>query len=340
MMPYRNIISVIINNYNYGKYLDQSIQSVLSQTRPADEFIIVDDGSTDNSREILDRFTDNAIIVLRENGGQAAAFNSGFALASGNIIFFLDSDDMLKPDCLASVDAVWRDGVSKVHFYLDVINENGETNGLVRPLGKLPSGNLVEDILSQGAYHSSPTSGNAFNRRALEQIFPLPEQQWRSHADCPLLFLSPFFGEVVCIDKTLGFYRMHGDNMTGLFRDRQLFLPKLLSEIARDVRQDELLATFCRQHGFSYQPGTLLKTWHSVKSRLVAKCLHSDRASMTSLVETRLHLILLSIQALIISREQSPFRKLGLIAWSIALSAAPKTVAKGLANIGYRRQAT
>jgi glycosyltransferase involved in cell wall biosynthesis len=68
------LVSVIINNYNYGRFLGEAIDSVLNQTYQRTETIVVDDGSTDNSREIIAGYGDRIIPVLKANGGQ----NSGF----------------------------------------------------------------------------------------------------------------------------------------------------------------------------------------------------------------------------------------------------------------------
>src|SRR5712692_1029705 len=90
--------SIIINNCNYGQFLKAAIDSALSQTYLHKEVIVVDDGSTDNSREIIAGSYGSRIVpVLKENGGQASAFNAGFAVSRGEVVFFLDSDDMLLP---------------------------------------------------------------------------------------------------------------------------------------------------------------------------------------------------------------------------------------------------
>ncbi len=90
-------VSILINNYNYGRFLPCAIDSVLGQTYGNIEVIVVDDGSTDNSREVIRRYGDRIIPVLKANGGQASAFNAGFRNSHGEIICFLDSDDFYLP---------------------------------------------------------------------------------------------------------------------------------------------------------------------------------------------------------------------------------------------------
>ncbi|PLX70670.1 MAG: hypothetical protein C0602_03940 [Denitrovibrio sp.] len=100
------LISVILNNYNYSRYIAEAITSVLEQSYANFELIIVDDGSTDNSKEIIEQFAkkDSRIkLCFKENGGQASAFNAGYEAAKGDIICFLDSDDYFAPEKLAEI---------------------------------------------------------------------------------------------------------------------------------------------------------------------------------------------------------------------------------------------
>jgi len=76
-------VSIIIDNYNYGRFLGEAIDSALAQTYPHVEVIVVDDGSTDNSREVIAKYGDRIIPVLKENGGQASAFNAGLLRPRG-----------------------------------------------------------------------------------------------------------------------------------------------------------------------------------------------------------------------------------------------------------------
>ena len=96
------LASVIVNNYNYGKFLPQAIDSALEQTYPRVEVIVVDDGSTDDSREIISRYDSRIRSVLKSNGGQASALNAGFTASHGDVVLFLDADDFLYPSAVAN----------------------------------------------------------------------------------------------------------------------------------------------------------------------------------------------------------------------------------------------
>ena len=87
------LATILINNYNYAPFLREAIESALSQTYHPIEIIVVDDGSTDNSRAIISSYGTKLTAIFKENGGQASAFNAGVAAGNGDLYFFLDSDD-------------------------------------------------------------------------------------------------------------------------------------------------------------------------------------------------------------------------------------------------------
>jgi glycosyltransferase involved in cell wall biosynthesis len=208
------LVSIIITSYNYEKFLSEAIDSALNQTYKNMEVIVVDDGSTDNSRDIIASYGNRITAVFKENGGQASAFNAGFTISNGNIVIFLDSDDNLCLSAVEEVSRVWHPGISKVHYRLQWIDADGNLlNTYVPPAGyPLASGDLKSTILRQGLYRTMPTSGNAFSREFLQEVLPIPEQNWRI---CPDAFLNaqvPFYGEIGVVEKTLGYYRVHGSN--------------------------------------------------------------------------------------------------------------------------------
>ena len=95
-----HIVSIIIPTYNYGIYLPTAIQSCLNQTYKPIEIIIVDDGSTDNTKDVVKEFNDSIIYFYQNNSGVSAARNKGLELAKGDYLAFLDSDDYLTHDSI------------------------------------------------------------------------------------------------------------------------------------------------------------------------------------------------------------------------------------------------
>src|SRR3954454_14414573 len=109
--------SVIINNFNYARFLADAIDSALAQTHPNTEVIVVDDGSTDESASVIAAYGDRIAPVLKGNGGQASAYNAGYERSSGDIVCFLDADDMLLVDAIGSAaDAFSVEDVVKVQW--------------------------------------------------------------------------------------------------------------------------------------------------------------------------------------------------------------------------------
>ena len=127
------MIDIIVPVYNVEKYIIKCIESVQQQTYDDWHLILVDDGSTDNSGAICDRFAEKdakITIIHRANGGTASARNTGLSCLKGDCVLFLDSDDSLKDGALAClVDAMQKSNADMVCGGYDNINENGEFCG-------------------------------------------------------------------------------------------------------------------------------------------------------------------------------------------------------------------
>ena len=97
LLATRPTISVVIPNFNYASFVGAAIDSALNLDWPAVEVIVVDDGSTDSSRDVLAGYGGRIVTILQANAGQLVACNKGFAASRGDIVIFLDSDDLLHP---------------------------------------------------------------------------------------------------------------------------------------------------------------------------------------------------------------------------------------------------
>jgi glycosyltransferase involved in cell wall biosynthesis len=215
-------ISVVISNYNYGHFLEACIGSVVSQTRPADELIVVDDGSTDQSRELLRRILGPTHVILQDNAGQRGAINSGYSASTGDIVIFLDADDMLDPTALKKVESAWVTGTSKLHFPMKLIDANGRSLKRVIPR-VLAHGDLSGSFSRGQIFGSPPSSGNAYARSTLEILMPLPLNSRDRHcADYFLIYGSAMLGSIVAIDEPLANYRIHSNQNTIYFGNARL----------------------------------------------------------------------------------------------------------------------
>src|SRR5687767_10569881 len=145
------LVSIIINNYNYGRYVAEAIDSALAQTYPWTQVIVVDDGSSDDSRLVIARYGDHVGTILKENGGQASACNAGFDVSQGEIICFLDADDTLFPAAVERAVPLFKgDGVVKVHWPLCEVGKDGKRTGSLIPAAGLAEGDLREDVIRRG----------------------------------------------------------------------------------------------------------------------------------------------------------------------------------------------
>ena len=208
------LCSIIVSSYNKEKYVGLAVDSALSQTWPGTEVIVVDDGSTDQSVSVLEKYGDRIVLIRKGNGGQASAMNRGFQASRGDIVFFLDCDDLLDPDTVERVAAIWTPALSKVHFRLRKIRGDGTAvpGELMPPYRPLPSGDIEKVFLRFGFYPAPPTSGNAFARRLLEAVMPLPEPTYRAWPDTLLIGMAPLFGAVAKLDGIGGSWRQTEGN--------------------------------------------------------------------------------------------------------------------------------
>jgi len=211
------MVTVIVNNYNYGRFLKVAIDSALSQSYPYMQVIIVDDGSTDESSRVIDAYGERVTAILKENAGQASAFNAGVARCEGDIVIFLDADDALLSNTAEQVvhAFVTHEHVAKVQYRMEIIDADNHRTGVIKPSPHLPmrSGDLRKHVLSFPEDNTwMATSGNAFSTHVLRQIFPMPEEEFRILADLYLSQLTPLFGTVVSLDYVGAYYRMHGSN--------------------------------------------------------------------------------------------------------------------------------
>jgi glycosyltransferase involved in cell wall biosynthesis len=263
------LVSIIINNYNYGLFLEQAITSALTQTYSNIEVIVVDDGSTDESRAIIVKFGEKVVTLMKENGGQASALNAGYALSHGDIIVFLDADDFLFHDAVEKIVAAWHPGLAKLHYRLRMVDDAGNFLQGTVPLSQRPltSGDLKEQVIRGGIYEYPPTSGNAFAREALAFLLPMPENELRIAADGYLLRIVPLLGPLAACHEPLGAYRVHGKN---LWFNNYLDLSRLRQNLAYDVNLHGLISAWMAHFEFPAMQNDLMENFGHVRGRLAS----------------------------------------------------------------------
>lgn len=276
--------SIIVNNYNYAAFLDAAIRSALGQTAANVEVIVVDDGSTDASRDVIGAFGSAIVPVFKENGGQASACNAGFRHARGDVVLFLDADDVLHPHCCATIAAsgVFEGNASKVNFGLDKIDAVGRNIGGSYMAFPLPAGDFRSSLLDRGFMPTMPMSGNAFARHALERIMPIPEPDYVYAADVAINNGVGLCGPVGAINEVLGSYRVHGRNASAQARGKAINLPGMKRRLDREQATDRLLHATADDLSMHYAAGALIETPAYCQIAMIYARLSGERARRPS----------------------------------------------------------
>lgn len=247
------LASIIINNYNYGRFLGEAIESALAQTYANTEVIVVDDGSTDDSREVIEGFGDRITAVFKENGGQGSAYNAGFRISSGEAVCFLDSDDTLFPEAIETAVALLREpNVVKVQWPLRVVNITGDWKGELSTTKTPPTGDLRSQVMAEGPiYDFYYTTGSAYCRHFLASVSPVPEASYRNGGDVYFITLAPASGFIRTAKQALGTYRAHGSNN---YRERLLDVARIKNYIERFEANAHNLDLHLTKQGVSVAP--------------------------------------------------------------------------------------
>lgn len=203
-------ITIVIGNYNYERFLGEAIESALANAGEGVRVLVIDDGSSDRSRDIIASYGDRVTPVFKENQGQSSVYNLGLELVETEFVLFLDSDDILYPNAVPEILRAFESGdYVKVQFRLDVVGERGERTGVYVPHSTPPRD--CGQLLRRGwLYPSPPASGNAYRVSALRSVFPIPmSKQHRKAADFFAIYGIALTGAICALDTVLGGYRVH-----------------------------------------------------------------------------------------------------------------------------------
>jgi len=274
-------ISVVVNNYNYADYLEEALDSALSQLVDGDEIIVVDDGSTDGSHGILERYRDmpQVLVVLQENQRQLTAVFNGLARARGELCALLDSDDYFLDGYLARLRSLARRHPEVDLFFSEPRLGGQSTEGIRSMQRVLEAMALPEGLTGKtrwgtwaaGEFVGTPTSGLALRRNLVDRFLAVQDQLpdhmpvgarmsrllgipgdshtgYRLSADGIIVRGSSILGARKYHCATPAFhYRIHGRNaFAGLGRLARLYL--------RTQRSGQIAVLTARAMGATRQP--------------------------------------------------------------------------------------
>lgn len=215
-MTSNSLVSIVIPAYNAAKFLPEVIQSVLNQSYQNWELLVIDDGSTDNTAELVNEYSEQdsrVHLISKENGGVSVARNLGAQLAKGELIAFLDSDDLWLEDKIsAHVSYMTSHPQVGVSFgRVELIETDGKTTNKL-------TDNIVDTLQPQDLFYSNPTvtTSNLVIRKSVFQMLNGFDESMQYNEDIDLLFRLAIQDswEIKSIDQVLVQYRLHSSGLS------------------------------------------------------------------------------------------------------------------------------
>ena len=204
------LVSIVTPSYNQAEFLEDTIRSVLEQDYPRVEYVVVDDGSTDGSAEIVERYADRlAWWTRQENAGQVAAINRGFEHTSGEYMGFVNSDDTLLPDAVSAMVEALETDPGLVMVYGDALYTDEEG----RETGYLPSREWDPPRMVRACDNHVVQPSSLWRRSAWEAAGPLNEDGFYFF-DFEFYLRLAGLGRVRRLPRPLSTYRLHPGSKT------------------------------------------------------------------------------------------------------------------------------
>ncbi len=324
-------ISVVIANHDYGRFVGQAIESALALDWDDVEVIVVDDGSTDDSREVIARYEDRVTAIYQDNATQRVARNRGYERVTGDVVIHLDSDDVLLPGLGRALARVWRPGVSKVQVQMLRIGEDGASLGTVFPrFCREPSPAEIRRWAEETtAYPTPPGSGNAYARAYLDRLFPVDDSCGPA-TDSALLAAAPFLGDVVTVAQPLVGYRVHGANTSDLLRDPRKF-PRAVERARQRYEYS------CRVRGVPADLGCapLRRSRPLLELRIASARLRPQDHALPG--DTRRRLLWDVLRSPFHTGPEPGLQRIQVLTWCLLTLVAPTPAARRLVRMRYRR---
>jgi glycosyltransferase involved in cell wall biosynthesis len=283
-------ISIALATYNGAKYLPEQLESFINQTRQPDELIVSDDGSTDNTREILQRFAETApfevhLCVNGGSGGYASNFNSSIMQTTGDLVFLSDQDDLWFPQKLEFIEKLAQENTDYLLFMNDAALTDADLNdtGLTK-LGQFRSLGIPERQFVMGCCCAA-------KRDLLDLCLPIPDG-FKAHDDWIVSFAAGLGAKMIC-RQVLQYYRRHNNNESQLMVNRTTkvkkwyrykeFASRVRSPVPEDLAQSEVLQQQLILSGIQRaQKRTTGRFTHQLKT------MESQSRAILSMLETRM----------------------------------------------------
>ena len=328
------VVDVVIDNFDYGRFLGAAIDSALGQTYANTRVTVVDDGSRDDSLDVARSYGDRIRVIAKSNGGQASALNAGFAATDGDLVAFLDADDVLCSDFVeTAVNALsLRPAAVKAVFRARVVDAAGGATGRIEPAPhlRLSEGDLRSATLGN-AFDLvwPPLSAHVFRRSALARVMPIPEDDFRTLADWYLAHATSLVGEVAAVEAVGASYRAHGANAY-LSPGHAVDVARLRISIVHDERTTRHLERIARTLGL-IPPGTVRRASATAARRLIS--LRLDPRAPPLPADRRAELWRDGVRSVRRRRDLAPRTRIALLGWFSLMAFAPRPLAARLADV-------
>jgi glycosyltransferase involved in cell wall biosynthesis len=328
------LVTVLINNYNYALYVAASIESALQQSYRPLEVVVVDDGSLDESRTVISSYGGAVVAVFKQNGGQASAFNAGFGRSRGEIVTFLDADDILLDDVVERVVEAFssRSSIGMVQCRLELADETGTPLGVFIPPAyvRMPTCDLRSRPADlNNASWWAPTSGISVASSVLNRVLPLPEDIYPISADIGLALASALCAPVMSLEMIGGYYRSHGRNY---YNRGQVDSDRVRSDVRRHIERQRHLRRFSEDvevEGYPHDPYAMLDTIFLIQRMLLLKLAPPDERLQR---DTLLTVGWRGLMAAVRRPDVGPMIKALLVCWFGLMVVLPRPLAARLAN--------
>ena len=293
-----------------------------------------------NSRSVIGEFQGQVAAYFRPKSYQLGAHIFGFQQSGGDVIIFLDADDLLEPDVMVEVAKVWRPGVSKVQYRMNVIDATGTQLGTAIP--QFPatddSEKLRQTFLRTMTYSTPPGSGNAYSRNFVRNAFSMVSTAIRE-SDAVLLMLAPMMGDILTIQKPLARYRIHATNTMAL---RSLDPAKLRNRLQQDAELAILFKTASQQLYLPVVHDPLSRSFNHLQYRFASRLIEPSahpfpgdtvvglgwRLMLSAIRYSQMRLrerAVLTVWIIACALAPSPFRR-HLILWRFVATSRPAVI--------------
>ena len=230
------LVSVIIPTYNYARYLSEAIDSVLGQTFKDLEIVVVDDGSTDETLDVLSKFQGLIVNIYQENAGQSVARNNGIRNSSGSLLAFLDADDFWEPEKLQKQVGLLTSKCGLIYTGARVVTK--DSNEVIKEIKPVFRGNCAREFVKNpGVQVVTAGESSVLVRKDIVNIVGGFDNRLSISAGYDFYRRCAIVTEFDFVNESLVNYRSHGTNIS---LNKKLYISDFKLSVSKTIH-DKIL---------------------------------------------------------------------------------------------------